>query len=189
MKTIYKSISLITFLAISTVSSADYTSMTPAKDAADSVKSMLPLIGDWKCKRQVRQQDGSWQIPEQVSRWEWRYTLNGHAIQDYWYPNAENLEAPGMGTNVRIYNPQNDSWLMTWTFDKLARFQNFDAKFDGESLVMDGEYPASPRGPAHKAKITFHNISEKHFDWKYESSALNDGKKWQEGFRLNCDKI
>ncbi|NVJ67189.1 MAG: hypothetical protein HWE16_11935 [Gammaproteobacteria bacterium] len=182
-------ITTISLLTWSSVSSADYTRLEPAADAAKSVAKMQVLMGNWHCKRQILQQDGTWQIPEQVSRWEWRYILNGHAIQDYWYPQAKDLSAPGMGTNMRIYNPKTDKWLMTWTFDKLARFQDFEATFDEKLLVMNGDYPASAQRPAHKAKITFHNISDKHFDWKYESSNLDDGKNWLEVFRLNCDKV
>ncbi len=189
MKVYTSMITILTLSFASSVFSADYFGLAPAKDAAKSVIQMQPLIGDWHCKRKLRQQDGSWVVSPQVSRWEWRYTLNGYAIQDFWYPQAKDLNAAGMGTNLRVYNPSQDQWLMTWTFDKLSDFQSFTAKFDGKSLIMNGDYPKRGQAPAHKARITFHNISDSHFDWKYESSPPNDGKKWLESFRLNCDKI
>ena len=147
-------LSLVAF----SVEAADHTQLNPSKDAPESVIQMKPFIGDWQCSREVRQKDGSWQKPEQVSRWEWRYILNGHAIQDYWYPNKDNLSGVGAGTNVRVFNSSKQQWNMSWTFDSLGSFQTFDANFDGETMVMNGVYPAVKNTPAYHAKITFFNI-------------------------------
>ena len=186
-----KSAVFTTVIFSSAVSFAEdtYTQLKPADDADVQLVMMQPLMGNWDCSRQVLQKDGSWLKPQQISHWQWRYVLNGYAVQDYWYPKADDLTGPGMGTNLRIYDPTSKTWKMTWTFDTLARFQTFVAIFDGDTMVMNGEYPASPQRPAHKAKITFHNISEKYFDWKYESSKLDDGKNWLEVVRLHCKKV
>lgn len=42
--------------------------------------------------------------------------------------------------------------------------------------------------PAHLARVTFHNITADHFDWKYEASAPGDGENWQLYSTLSCTR-
>ena len=55
-------------------------------------------------------------------------------------------------------------------------------------MVMRAEMPARGTRQAHLAKITFHNIEEKTFDWKYEFSPIGDGDNWTEASRLACTR-
>lgn len=53
---------------------------------------------------------------------------------------------------------------------------------------MYAERAASELFPSHLMHITFYNISEEHFDWRYESSGLTDGQTWREVSRLSCKR-
>ncbi|MRX26575.1 hypothetical protein [Kangiella sp. HZ709] len=179
---------LLSLVLLPSYAKASYFQLKPSDNAYQQVKQLLPLIGSWSCQSSSLQPDGNWQKTSNRSQWDWKYILNGHAIQDFWYPNESNLEAPGAGTNLRTYDPVKDAWEMVWTFDKYSRFQTFNASFKDNKWVMQGEYPASKTRPAHMARITFYNISNKYFDWYYESSNIGDGKNWMKVAKIACDK-
>lgn len=157
-------------------------------DAPEGVEQFGQLAGTWKCTSASLQPDGSFQEASFHPTWVWHYALNGMAIQDVWIPDTEN-SPPGavMGTNLRVYKPEDDSWEMVWTTEALGGFQTFSSRMQEGEMVMHGDIPTG-RFPAHMARITFHNISERHFDWKYEASAPGDGQNWQQQSTLACDR-
>lgn len=144
--------------------------------------------GTWKCQSFKRQQDGSWQENPWVSTWVWYYVLDGYAVQDVWIPGAGAPETAAMGTNLRIYNTEQDQWHMVWTTHGLNEFDYFNAKYKDGSIIMHGEMPARGQRGAHLAQITFHNITSDYFDWKYEFSPPGDGEHWTEASKLACEK-
>ncbi len=154
-------------------------------DAPAGVDQYGQFAGTWECVPASRQPDGSMLESEFRPTWIWSYVLNGAAVQDTWIPDPE---APaGMGTNLRVYNPEHDSWEMVWTTESMGGFQSFTAKLSDGNMVMHGDLPAGTF-PAHLARITFHNIQADHFDWKYEASAPGDGESWQLQSTLSCDR-
>lgn len=147
------------------------------------------LAGDWQCTSESLKQDGSWVKSPGTATWSWYYVLGGHAIQDVWQPPSDAGPDAAVGTNLRIYDVETGLWRMVWTTAKQADFDTFRASYrDGEILIY-GERPQTAAFRAHLARITFHNIGERHFDWKYESSGPADGRKWREVVRLSCDRI
>lgn len=157
-------------------------------EAPAGIEQYGQFVGNWTCAPTARQPDGQMkEFPARPS-WVWHYALNGHAIQDVWIPDPEN-SPPGssMGTNLRVYDPEEDQWVMVWATETLNGFQQFTARMVDGEMVMHGDITSGPRQP-HKARITFHNISEAHFDWKYESSALDDGENWNLAATLSCDR-
>lgn len=157
-------------------------------DASDGVEQYGQFVGTWTCAPTSRQEDGTQKEGEARPTWVWHYVLNGKAVQDVWIPDPEH-SPPGaiMGTNLRVYDSENDTWEMVWTTEKLGRFQTFTAKMRDGDIVMHGDIAEGPF-PAHLARITFHNISSNHFDWKYEASAPGDGKSWNLHSTLACDR-
>ena len=158
-------------------------------DAPNGVDQFGRFEGRWTCAPASRQPDGTMQTFEARPTWVWHYALNGHAIQDVWIPDPEN-SPPGaaMGTNLRVYDKDSDEWLAVWTTETMGGIQTFAAKQENGNIVMRGDIEAGVR-PAHMARITFHNISDSHFDWKYEASGPNDGVNWQVFSTLACDRI
>lgn len=158
-------------------------------EAPEGIEQYGQFVGTWTCTPASRQDDGSMKEFEARPSWVWHYALNGTAIQDIWIPDPERSR-PGatMGTNLRVYDPEADEWEMVWTTETLAGFQTFTAKMIDGEVVMRGDVETGPF-PAHLARITFHNISEEHFDWKYEASAPGDGENWQLHSTLSCDRV
>jgi hypothetical protein len=155
----------------------------PNANAPEQVQQFGQLMGNWSCQGSAPQPDGSWQDSPSRAAWTWYYVLDGFAVQDVWKPG--NPKAP-MGTNLRTYDAETDSWLMVWATQTQARFDHFTATFQDGQIVMLGDRWARPAFAAHKARITFFNIDETHYDWKYEGST--DGETWSEQSRLDCDR-
>ncbi|HKJ17500.1 MAG TPA: hypothetical protein VJ984_09145 [Xanthomonadales bacterium] len=157
-------------------------------EAPEGVDQYGQLAGTWKCTPASRQPDGSMLESDFRPTWIWTYVLNGAAIQDIWIPDpAAPAGGGGMGTNLRVYDAEQDAWEMVWTTESLGGFQKFSAKMTDGNMVMNGDLPAGAF-PAHMARITFHNIQPDHFDWKYEASAPGDGQNWQLQSTLTCER-
>jgi hypothetical protein len=187
---IFRSSALLVALVSSGVVLATESQLFGARnpEAPAGVAQYGQFAGAWTCIPTARQDDGSQKEIEARPTWIWYYALNGHAVQDVWIPDAENsLPGAAMGTNLRVYNPQEDEWVMVWATETLGKFQTFKAKAQGGNIVMHGDIQAGPH-PAHLARITFHNVSRNHFDWKYEASAPGDGENWQLHSTLACDR-
>jgi hypothetical protein len=160
----------------------------PNPDAPEGIEQYGQFVGSWTCAPAARQEDGELKSFDARPTWVWHYALNGQAIQDVWIPDPDHSPAgSAMGTNLRVYDPETDEWVMVWTTENLRSFQTFTAKMESGNIVMHGDIPTGPH-PPHQARITFHNISDTHFDWKYEASKLDDGENWQLASTLSCDR-
>lgn len=158
----------------------------PNADAPEQIQQFGQLQGRWHCTSQTLQAEGEWRDDPGHAEWTFHYILDGYAIQDVWRPSAES--GSPVGTNLRTYDTENDTWHMVWTTTSNARFDYFSANYHDGEIAMSGERRATAAYPAHLALITFHNISEQHFDWKYESAAVNT-TDWREVLRIACDRV
>ncbi len=163
---------------------APLTAATINPAAPDQVKQYGQLQGSWRCKSLNLTQDGTWQEAPGDNIWSWYYVLDGYAVQDVWQGSQG-----GMGTNLRTYDAEQDKWYMVWATTQQARFDEFEATFEDGKIIMTGDRWARAAFPAHKSRITFHNITAQHFDWKSEWSPPNDGENWTESSRLSCDRL
>ena len=157
-----------------------------ASDAPPQLQQFGRFVGTWTCTGQSRQPDGSWASNAAPSTWTWFFTLDGHAVQDLWEPPAES-NAP-VGTNLRIYDREKGQWDALWTTSNLNSFDHFVAREQDGTMVMRGERPQRAAYGPHLVRITFHTITAASFAWKYESSAMGDGKTWVEQARLSCQR-
>ncbi len=160
----------------------------PNANAPPEIEQYGQFEGTWGCRSFNRQQDGSWQENPWVSTWVWYYVLDGYAVQDVWIPGSGAPSTAAMGTNLRIYNTEQGQWHMVWTTHGLNEFDSFSAEYTDGSIVMHGELPARGQRGAHLAQITFHNMTNDYFDWKYEFSPLGDGENWTEASKLACTR-
>lgn len=160
----------------------------PHPDAPAALMEYGQLVGNWQCKSHRLLPDGSWKQGEGLNTWTWYYVLDGRAVQDVWKPaaNADGKVFPG--TNLRTYDAETGMWNIAWTITSSTRIESFKSSFRNDTIHITTERAASATFPAHMMHISFYNISENHFDWKYESSAVTDGQNWKEISRLSCDR-
>lgn len=160
----------------------------PAASAPAGLMQFGRLVGAWTCTGQARQPDGGWKQAPGRHAWHWYYVLDGHAVADAWRPDREAQPDAAEGINLRTYDPASDQWDIAWatrTQPRLDRFKG--AERDGEMHLFAERAGSGGFGP-HLMRITFFNIGPRHFDWKYEASAVTDGKRWREVQRLSCDR-
>ena len=117
------------------------------------------------------------------STWTFFYTLDRQAIGDLFEPGPN---AGPAGINLRVYDPQGDRWLLAWTTPTLGRYDQFEARADGDNLVMRGHIEAKGPFPTHEAKITFFDIDPQRFEWQYEAAANGTDGPWQLQARMHC---
>ena len=160
----------------------------PHPDAPEALMEYGQLVGNWQCKSHGLQPDGSWKEAEGVNTWTWYFVLDGHAVQDVWQPsaNADGKVLPG--TNLRTYDAETGIWNVIWTLTSSPRIESFISSYRNDTIHITTERAASATFPSHMMHISFYNISDGHFDWKYESSPLTDGQNWREVSRLSCDR-
>ena len=123
-------------------------------DAPSQTVEFGQFVGKWDCKIWNRQADDSW--VENNAVWVWNYVLNGMAVQDYWYG------ATGLGTNVRIFDPALDKWQNVWIENVQKTMGGlWDAKMNEDGAIEMYDDTGT-------WKITFFNILDRSFDWKWD---------------------
>jgi len=134
-------------------------------------------IGDWKIEDSTLAQDGSGWSDGEGARWVFTCLGNGTAIQDFWFP------ANGaVGTNLRSYNPDTDSWEIVWAVDKLPGLTQISAKLDeAGNVVMHVNKPL----PNPLRRITFMPADASGWKWKLEFST-DEGESWFEVYRISA---
>lgn len=160
----------------------------PAVESGDPAFAQFGrFLGQWACSGS--EWDGNaWRAEPGLHQWRWTTTLDGHAIQDYWTPSAESNEPLGVGTNLRIYNSQRERWEIVWTTAKQQEWDLIWAEEQAGKMVLHMQRPSRGDVKAHVARISFHNISDSHFDWKYEAAPLSDSRNFNEVYRLSCNR-
>lgn len=134
-------------------------------------------IGDWKIEDERLAPDGSGWGPGPGARWVFLCVGDGTAVQDFWMPNGA-----AVGTNLRTYNAETESWEIVWTVPSLNGFTHISATQNAEGdIVMDVVSPVQdpPR------RITFLQPSENGWNWKMEWS-FDSGASWTEVSRIKA---
>ena len=132
-------------------------------------------IGDWKIEDSSLSRDtGEWE-PGQGARWIFTCLGDGTAIQDFWIP----FSGP-VGTNLRTYQAQTDSWDIAWAIKGTPGFAHIVAKqnITGE-IIMEYKSPL-PNPPR---RITFYPVDGDRWKWKLEFS-FDGGDNWTEVYRI-----
>lgn len=160
----------------------------PNPEAPEEVKQFGRLVGSWRCTGENLQQDGTWKKTPGVSTWDWYYVLDGYAVQDVWRPDTEANPQAVQGTNLRTFDPESGTWEVVWTTQNVPKIDFYRAGYRDDEMHIYAERAATQAFPGHLMHITFHNVSEDHFDWRYESSGLTDGQNWREVARISCDR-
>lgn len=129
-------------------------------------------IGDWNIEDEGLQQDGTTWLPGNGARWNFTCVGDGIAVQDFWMPNgAAGGPAPGVGTNLRIYDPENKRWEIAWTATQSPGFSHIRAEQDETGNII--MHYVSPL-PTPARRITFFPPNEEGWNWVMEMSFNND---------------
>ena len=157
----------------------------PAQGAPAQLAHWAGLIGRWSTREEGLRADGSGWDPSKGADWDFFWTFDGWGIQDNYTspPKSEAVEDESKrqrGTNLRIYDPTQKQWVMTWLTPGSKQPQSFTASSDGHTIVMLGDQP-NPQG--YHTRITFFDIAADSFEWKLEWSK--DQQQWREVYRIH----
>ena len=156
-----------------------------AKEAPPELMHWGKMVGQWVCTEEGLKPDGSGWQSAGTSDWGFLWSFDGWGIQDnYTSPSmAEPLEDESKrqrGINLRIYNPAEEKWILTWLTTAAKKPMSITALSDDEKIVMLVDNP-NPQG--FYSRITFFDIKDTTFEWKMEQSK--DQQNWREVYRIH----
>ena len=151
-------------------------------EAPSETKLMGQLAGVWDAEQTIVAKDGSWNGKKTKAIWRWYYILDGQAVQDDWISIDSLNRQKAVGTNIRIYNPDEKLWYMAWIDKTHRRLATFTATNDGGNVIMDGI-----NSTGRHIRNTFYQITANTFDWKQEWT-FDEGKSWVEVARIHCTR-
>ncbi len=138
-------------------------------------------LGNWDIEDStLSQEEGGW-VAGPGARWNFiclgSGKENGTAIQDFWLPPDGKV-----GTNLRTYNTETQSWDIAWTITGMSGFAHFQAKKDDSgNIVMHYKSPL----PDPNRRITFFPPDANGWKWKLEFAIGEDGA-WVEVYRISA---
>ncbi len=142
----------------------------------DPIAQFGKYIGDWNIKERRLGQDGNW-TEHTGTRWNFKCVGDGIAVQDYWLPANGNV-----GTNLRIYNADTESWDIAWTATATPGMARINAKVqDNGNIVMHYVTEISPN-----RRITFFPPHENGWEWQLELDLPDLG--WTKVLELYATK-
>ena len=136
-------------------------------------------LGDWNIQDWQLSQDGQEWTEQKGARWNFVCVGNGLAIQDFWMPNTG-----GVGTNLRTYNQETQSWDIVWTAKGSPGLSIITAS-ENENGDMVMHYVSPPQDPPRR--ITFAAPTKEGWNWKLEMSFDNENS-WREVYRIKATK-
>lgn len=143
------------------------------------------LIGQWSTQEEGLKPDGSAWAPSKGADWDFRWSFDGWGVQDDFTspPMSEAVEDESKrqrGTNLRIYNPTNKQWVMTWLTIASTTPASYTATSTVDEIVMLSDI-ANPQG--FWGRITFFDMTEDSFERKLEWSK--DKESWGEVYKIH----
>ena len=134
-------------------------------------------IGNWDIADSKLDQDGVTWTKGDGARWNFVCLGNGTAIQDFWLPPNGDV-----GTNLRTWNSDTESWDIAWTITPMPGFAHIQAAEDENgNIVMHYKSPL----PDPLRRITFFPPDEHGWNWKLEFSK-DGGESWFEVYRIEA---
>lgn len=178
-----KSALLPLLLVVSSTAHSNPGSM--AEGAPPELMHWGKLVGEWSTVEESLKPDGSGWAPGTGADWNFYWAFGGWGIQDdYISPPAdvaiEDETTRQRGTNLRIYNPGEKQWVLTWLTVKSKVPANFTAVSTDEKVVMSTDV-VNPQG--FHSRITFFDMTATTFEWKLEWSK--DRETWFDVHRIH----
>ena len=159
-----------------------------ANDAPPELAQWGKLVGRWSTTEESLQQDGSGWAPSAGADWDFMWSFDGWGIQDNYTspPLATHLDDESTrqrGINLRIFNPAEKKWVLTWLTPKSVKPATFTAVSTETNIVMFGDV-VNPQG--YHSRITFFDMTDQAFEWKLEWSK--DKETWFEVHRIHGER-
>ena len=147
----------------------------PTREHAEALMLFGQFVGEWELDWSGYDEDGA-QARTEHGEWIFGWVLEGRAVQDVWIIPARGRRASQQGeygTTIRIYDPQLDIWLVTWSGSINGARRTLIARRDGDAIVQEGSTETGL-----PLRWIFSAIAEDSFTWRSFSS--NDGERmWQ----------
>lgn len=131
------------------------------------------FVGEWECEVSNLQKDGTWSNSK--ASWRFDYILGGTAVQDFWTNPANtkglNKKEIMLGTNIRTFNPRENIWECIWLENRNKTINGIWKSHEDENndiLLYD---------ETENWLITFYNITENSFDWKWDFKQADGSMK------------
>jgi hypothetical protein len=146
------------------------------------------LVGRWSTTEESLQQDGSGWAPSAGADWDFMWAFDGWGIQDNYTspPHATQLDDESTrqrGINLRIFNPAEKKWVLTWLTPTSVKPATFTAVSTDTDIVMFADV-LNPQG--YHRQITFFDMTDQAFEWKLEWSK--DNETWFEVHRIHGER-
>lgn len=132
----------------------------PNPEAPNQIKDFESMIGLCKCTSTTRKQDGTWNPSEDIT-WEWKYIMNGTAVQD------ETLKPDGSHSgSIRQFNIDSSKWYVHWFSAKTpsTTFPVWEGNKKDDKIVLYREQKA-PNGTVGYYRLTFYDMSSSGYKW------------------------
>lgn len=148
---------------------------TPAADRAGKMMLYGQFIGSWDGRVVVHTADGTRR--ESSSEVHFGWVLGGRAVQDVWIaPSRLGRKATDpdrmYGTTMRVYDPHNDLWHITWIDPVKQVFNKMTGRQVGDDIVQEYRNEQGIR-----CQWLFTEITPDSFHWISRDSA-DDGAAW-----------
>lgn len=179
---------LAALLTWNQVEAAQFDAGKIAEGAPAELKHWGQLVGQWSTKEESLKQDGSgWQASKGAD-WDFFWAFEGWGIQDNYTspPRSVPLDDESKrqrGINLRIYNPSEKKWILTWLTTSSKKPQTMTANSTPDRIVMFSD-DKDQRG--NYQRYTFFDMSADKFEWKLEWSK--DQQNWLEVYRIHATK-
>ena len=159
-----------------------------AAEAPAELEHWGKLVGQWSTTEESLNQDGTGWQPTRGADWSFYWAYDGWGIQDYYVspPSSVAMDDESQrqrGINLRIYNPVEKKWILTWLTTASSAPQSFTAESTDERIVMSNLAPDA-KGFYHR--ITFFDMTHDRFEWKLEWSK--DRSQWLEVYRIHAKR-
>jgi hypothetical protein len=146
----------------------------PAAGLEDRLMLFGQFVGSWDVVVTDREPDGAETVAE--GEWHFGWVLGGLAVQDVWIVPHGRVAGTDRGsvehgTAVRVYDPDADRWIVSWSGPRKRRFYRLEARPEGEGIVLRGAHD----GVA--LRWSFSDIHPDRFHWRNEQSH-DGGDTW-----------
>lgn len=177
----------VLLLAITELTQAE-NAFAPGQMAAGAPAELMhwgKLVGRWSTTEEQLKSDGSGWQPSNGADWDFFWAYDGWGIQDNYTspPLSQALDDESTrqrGINLRIYNPQERKWVLTWLTTTSSKPQTLTATSTDEQIVM---YRDGQDAQGNYSRITFFAMRQDSFEWKLEWSK--DQQNWLEVYRIH----
>jgi hypothetical protein len=147
----------------------------PAEDRAAKMALYGRFVGSWDGKVVVH--DPASARRETSAEVHFGWVLSGRAVQDVWIAPSRHTRQPSepdrmYGTTLRVYDPQDDVWQITWIDPVRRAYDRMIGRKVGEDIVQEYRNAQGAR-----CQWLFTEITPASFHWISRDST-DEGKSW-----------